>query len=99
VSPKEVNSLARTHIEELIDRSLAGETAQSLVSEVQEQTLPQALKLRKQLRSESPKLYQHLSGRGTLHDFALDLHKMKAKALISKYEIPKELLKELDKFV
>lgn len=57
-----------------------------------------ALIVRKQIRKQSPRLYQWLSEHGTLHDFALDMAAgkiLQSDGFVRKYKLPKSIESEV----
>ena len=84
----------------LIDKVLEGNSADAVLDSFHEQA-PNPFKIRKLMRTFSPRLFKFLSERGDLHDFAMVLAAKKkgttVNTLVKQHEIPPSLAGELTK--
>lgn len=85
------------HVGEAVTRAMHGDDpALALLEAIDLSALPNPLAIRKQIRRLSSQLYNFLSDSGSLHEFALDIAaKTNVHQLEKRYEIPKELRREL----
>ena len=82
---------------EMVDLAVEGADPNALLERSLDNP-PDPLVLRRNLRRMSPSLYNFLSDAGVLHEFALDVASgVDSWTLIHKYEIPRELQREVGK--